>query len=183
MAMRERLLDNLLSQWQRRDPMDARDPQESAAPDPSGSASSVVGIAIYRAGQLVSAPDTLDELYREPRAQEGLVAWIGLHRSSNNEVVSPGTPGGPRSRGYRATMISASLGRSGRRRVALRAATTRRFGETFTPASPRWAEPFTCTYQVGRWTQSVPAPTRHQEPAWTPETTTWRPSGRRSTSG
>ena len=86
MAKRERLLNNLL--WQRKDPMDAYYLGQATVPETPGKRSSVVGIAVYREGRLVSSPDTLAELYRELREQEDVVAWIGLYRPANHEVVS-----------------------------------------------------------------------------------------------
>ncbi|QOV34648.1 magnesium and cobalt transport protein CorA [Streptomyces ferrugineus] len=59
----------------------------SAKPDPSEVAS-VVQAALYRDGVRVSTPATLAETYRELRDQPSGMAWIGLARPTEAELLS-----------------------------------------------------------------------------------------------
>ncbi|MFI1015246.1 magnesium and cobalt transport protein CorA [Streptomyces sp. NPDC020965] len=49
---------------------------------------SVVEAALYRDGRRVSVPDSLAETYRELRAYPDGMAWIGLHRPTEAELLS-----------------------------------------------------------------------------------------------
>ncbi|MEV6511163.1 magnesium and cobalt transport protein CorA [Streptomyces sp. NPDC051642] len=55
--------------------------------DPSD-AGSVVQAALYRDGVRVSAPDTLADTFRELREQPSGMAWIGLARPTERELLS-----------------------------------------------------------------------------------------------
>lgn len=59
----------------------------SSAPD-SSEAASVVQAALYRDGVRVSSPATLAETYRELRDQPSGMAWIGLARPTEAELLS-----------------------------------------------------------------------------------------------
>ncbi|WP_030940436.1 magnesium and cobalt transport protein CorA [Streptomyces sp. NRRL S-646] len=62
-------------------------PAEPAPPEPSEVAS-VVQAALYRDGVRVSAPATLAETFRELRDQPSGMAWIGLARPTEGELLS-----------------------------------------------------------------------------------------------
>ncbi|MFI1101946.1 magnesium and cobalt transport protein CorA [Streptomyces melanogenes] len=49
---------------------------------------SVVESALYRDGRRVSSPDTLAETFRRLRETPDGMAWIGLHRPSETELIS-----------------------------------------------------------------------------------------------
>ncbi|MFI0776933.1 magnesium and cobalt transport protein CorA [Streptomyces sp. NPDC021212] len=49
---------------------------------------SVVDAAVYREGRRVGAPDSLAATYRRLREQPGAMAWIGLYRPSEAELLS-----------------------------------------------------------------------------------------------
>lgn len=51
-------------------------------------ASSVVDAALYRDGYRVSTPSSLAETYRQLREDDAAMAWIGLYRPSNAELMS-----------------------------------------------------------------------------------------------
>ncbi|MCX4820201.1 magnesium and cobalt transport protein CorA [Streptomyces sp. NBC_01142] len=62
---------------------------EPAAPSPvSNDPASVVQAALYREGRRVSTPDSLAETFRQLREYPDGMAWIGLHRPSEAEVLS-----------------------------------------------------------------------------------------------
>ncbi|WP_432092945.1 magnesium and cobalt transport protein CorA [Streptomyces sp. bgisy100] len=50
--------------------------------------SSVVHAALYRDGRRVSTPASLAETFRELREQQDGMAWIGLHRPTESELLS-----------------------------------------------------------------------------------------------
>jgi magnesium transporter len=62
-------------------------PAASEPPEPAEVAS-VVQAALYRDGVRVSAPDTLAETFRELRDQPSGMAWIGLARPTEGELLS-----------------------------------------------------------------------------------------------
>jgi magnesium transporter len=77
-------------------------PGRSAAPPPgkTGTASapplaepaavavsSVMDAALYRDGRRVATPSSLAEAYAQLRAEPGAMAWIGLYRPSEAELV------------------------------------------------------------------------------------------------
>ncbi|MCD9873248.1 magnesium and cobalt transport protein CorA [Streptomyces guryensis] len=66
---------------------DTAPPQADPAPEPSEVAS-VVQAALYRDGVRVSAPATLAETFRELREQPSGMAWIGLARPTEGELLS-----------------------------------------------------------------------------------------------
>jgi magnesium transporter len=66
-------------------------PSASAAdtpPSEPSDAGSVVQAALYRDGVRVSAPDTLADTFRELREQPSGMAWIGLARPTESELLS-----------------------------------------------------------------------------------------------
>lgn len=67
-----------------KNPPPAADP---APPEPAEVAS-VVQAALYRDGVRVSAPATLAETFRELRDQPSGMAWIGLARPTESELLS-----------------------------------------------------------------------------------------------
>ncbi|WP_328827759.1 magnesium and cobalt transport protein CorA [Streptomyces sp. NBC_00252] len=60
---------------------------DTPPPEPSD-AGSVVQAALYRDGVRVSAPDTLADTFRELRDQPSGMAWIGLARPTERELLS-----------------------------------------------------------------------------------------------
>nr|WP_235023916.1 magnesium and cobalt transport protein CorA [Streptomyces sp. WAC05374] len=82
--------------WRRRSPAPApvaeRVSAASASPSSSGSSSpdrgSVVQASLYRDGHKVSSPGTLAETLRQLREEPDGMAWIGLHRPSEAELLS-----------------------------------------------------------------------------------------------
>ncbi|MFJ9894582.1 magnesium and cobalt transport protein CorA [Streptomyces sp. NPDC091280] len=69
----------------------APEPPASAATEPPQEPSdvgSVVQAALYRDGVRVSAPDTLADTFRELREQPSGMAWIGLARPTERELLS-----------------------------------------------------------------------------------------------
>ncbi|WP_420310195.1 magnesium and cobalt transport protein CorA [Streptomyces sp. YS-B37] len=60
---------------------------DAPPPEPSD-AGSVVQAALYRDGVRVSAPDTLADTFRELRDQPSGMAWIGLARPTERELLS-----------------------------------------------------------------------------------------------
>ncbi len=60
---------------------------DAPPPEPSD-AGSVVQAALYRNGVRVSAPDTLADTFRELREQPSGMAWIGLARPTERELLS-----------------------------------------------------------------------------------------------
>ncbi|MFV0127054.1 magnesium and cobalt transport protein CorA [Streptomyces sp. HMX112] len=62
----------------------------SAAASPSAprAQGSVVQASVYRDGRKVTSPGTLAETYRRLRDEPGGMAWIGLHRPSEGELLS-----------------------------------------------------------------------------------------------
>ncbi|MFI1796630.1 magnesium and cobalt transport protein CorA [Streptomyces sp. NPDC020379] len=66
-----------------------RAPAETAAgPSADGGASSVVHAAVYRDGHRAATPTSLADTYRQLREQPQGMAWIGLHRPSEDELLS-----------------------------------------------------------------------------------------------
>ncbi|MEV4872123.1 magnesium and cobalt transport protein CorA [Streptomyces syringium] len=66
-------------------------PADRPAPDASGPTAaegSVVHAAVYRDGHRVSTPTSLADTYRRLREQPDAMAWIGLHRPTESELVS-----------------------------------------------------------------------------------------------
>ncbi|WP_406452671.1 magnesium and cobalt transport protein CorA [Streptomyces sp. NBC_01622] len=59
-----------------------------APPSEPSDAGSVVQAALYRDGVRVSAPDTLADTFRELREQPSGMAWIGLARPTEAELLS-----------------------------------------------------------------------------------------------
>ncbi|MGW0554175.1 magnesium and cobalt transport protein CorA [Streptomyces sp. NPDC002926] len=82
-------------QWLRRPlPPASPPPQAPAADDPPAPSpvhkdqGSVVQAALYRDGRRVSTPDSLAETFRQLREYPDGMAWIGLHRPSEAELLS-----------------------------------------------------------------------------------------------
>ncbi|WP_083459174.1 magnesium and cobalt transport protein CorA [Jiangella muralis] len=50
--------------------------------------SSIVDAALYRDGKRISTPSSLAETYRQLRADAEAMAWIGLHKPSDAELLS-----------------------------------------------------------------------------------------------
>ncbi|MGW4052181.1 magnesium and cobalt transport protein CorA [Streptomyces sp. NPDC004779] len=70
--------------WRRRpEPSPDPAPQESPAAEPS-----VIQATLYRDGRKVSSPATLAETYRQLREHPDGMAWIGLHRPTEQELHS-----------------------------------------------------------------------------------------------
>ncbi|GAU66924.1 putative magnesium/cobalt transporter CorA [Streptomyces sp. NBRC 110611] len=62
--------------------------ESGAAPPPAENTSSVISSALYRDGRRISAHDTLADAFRQQRATENTLAWIGLHRPTPSELVA-----------------------------------------------------------------------------------------------
>ncbi|MEU4209359.1 CorA family divalent cation transporter [Streptomyces sp. NPDC026206] len=56
--------------------------------DPAGTQGSVVRAAVYRDGHRVATPDSLAETYRHLREHPESMAWIGLYRPTEGELLS-----------------------------------------------------------------------------------------------
>ncbi|MFF0486507.1 magnesium and cobalt transport protein CorA [Streptomyces sp. NPDC004435] len=70
--------------WRRRpEPSPAPSPPEAPAAEPS-----VIQATLYRDGRKVSSPATLAETYRQLREHPDGMAWIGLHRPTEQELHS-----------------------------------------------------------------------------------------------
>ncbi|GAA3358046.1 magnesium and cobalt transport protein CorA [Streptomyces antimycoticus] len=68
-----------------------RDEQQTTAADGTPrepDERSVVDAAVYRDGRRVGTPDTLAATYRRLREETGAMAWIGLYRPSEAELLS-----------------------------------------------------------------------------------------------
>ncbi|MFJ9434404.1 magnesium and cobalt transport protein CorA [Streptomyces sp. NPDC101490] len=63
-------------------------PPKSERPEPTGGRPSVVRASVYQEGREVSSPTTLAETYRRLREHPGSMAWIGLHRPTEEELRS-----------------------------------------------------------------------------------------------
>ncbi|MET7901094.1 magnesium and cobalt transport protein CorA [Streptomyces sp. NPDC005355] len=63
-------------------------PDSSADAAPAIDERSVVDAAVYRDGRRVGTPDTLAATYRRLREAPGAMAWIGLYRPSEAELLS-----------------------------------------------------------------------------------------------
>ncbi|MCX4722884.1 magnesium and cobalt transport protein CorA [Streptomyces sp. NPDC090052] len=81
--------------WRRPSPPDRteqppdRTPPASAAPEPVQlDNTSVVQAALYRDGRRVSTPASLAETFRQLREYPDGMAWIGLHRPTEEEILS-----------------------------------------------------------------------------------------------
>ncbi|MFI6548190.1 magnesium and cobalt transport protein CorA [Streptomyces prunicolor] len=61
---------------------------DTSSPSEPSDAGSVVQAALYRDGVRVSAPDTLADTFRELREQPSGMAWIGLARPTERELLS-----------------------------------------------------------------------------------------------
>ena len=61
------------------------DPRAATVPPPE---QSVVTAAIYRDGKRVETPPTLAETYRRLREQAGAMAWIGLYRPAEAQLLT-----------------------------------------------------------------------------------------------
>ena len=61
---------------------------EPAAPDPAAEPPSIVQAALYRDGVRVSSPATLADTFHELREQRSGMAWIGLARPPESELLS-----------------------------------------------------------------------------------------------
>jgi magnesium transporter len=92
---RNRALRALRSSAKRRNRRVAAEPPPpapSVVPDPAGEentpAGSVIDAALYRDGRRVSTPSTLAEAYTQLRQEPGAMAWIGLYRPNEPELVS-----------------------------------------------------------------------------------------------
>ena len=92
---RNRALRALRSSAKRRNRRVAAEPPPpapSVAPDPAGEEpappGSVIDAALYRDGRRVSTPSTLAEAYTQLRQEPGAMAWIGLYRPNEPELVS-----------------------------------------------------------------------------------------------
>ena len=73
-----------LTSWRR----EADEPAEAAPALPAASRSHVVGNAIYLDGVRVASPATLDATFEALDAYPGALAWIGLYRPDEPELVS-----------------------------------------------------------------------------------------------
>ncbi|WP_371790226.1 magnesium and cobalt transport protein CorA [Streptomyces sp. NBC_01471] len=81
--------------WRRDPPPDraeqppAETPPASPSPEPVQlDNTSVVQAALYREGRRVSTPDSLAETFRQLREYPDGMAWIGLHRPTEEEILS-----------------------------------------------------------------------------------------------
>ncbi|MBT2489851.1 magnesium and cobalt transport protein CorA [Streptomyces sp. ISL-96] len=82
--------------WRRQPPAPPVPPAGPPSPDgaaasPDGvrrNGASVVHAALYRDGRRVSTPDSLAETFRQLRQHPSGMAWIGLHRPSEDEIHS-----------------------------------------------------------------------------------------------
>ncbi|WP_424890442.1 magnesium and cobalt transport protein CorA [Streptomyces sp. XH2] len=63
-------------------------PAAGSGGGPGGGAGSVVHAAVYRDGRRVATPDSLADTYRRLREQPEGMAWIGLQRPSESELLS-----------------------------------------------------------------------------------------------
>ncbi|MDH6213437.1 magnesium and cobalt transport protein CorA [Streptomyces pseudovenezuelae] len=63
-------------------------PRAETAPQDPAEQVSIVQAALYRDGVRVSAPDSLAETFRELREQPSGMAWIGLARPTESELLS-----------------------------------------------------------------------------------------------
>ncbi|MGI5479952.1 magnesium and cobalt transport protein CorA [Streptomyces lavendofoliae] len=74
--------------WRRRStaPEPARVPADPPAASPDRG--SVVQASLYRDGRKVSSPSSLAETFRQLRDEPDGMAWIGLHRPSEEELLS-----------------------------------------------------------------------------------------------
>ncbi|MET8011710.1 magnesium and cobalt transport protein CorA [Streptomyces sp. NPDC005271] len=63
-------------------------PDASADSATAAEERSVVDAAVYRDGRRVGTPDTLAATYRRLREETGAMAWIGLYRPSEAELLS-----------------------------------------------------------------------------------------------
>lgn len=63
-------------------------PRPPVAPEPSAEGPSVIQATLYREGRKVSSPATLAETYRQLREHPDGMAWIGLHRPTEEELHS-----------------------------------------------------------------------------------------------
>ncbi|ARZ67108.1 transporter [Streptomyces albireticuli] len=77
--------------WLRTSPARTGEADTPPAPVPAGptnGAGSIVHAAVYRDGHRISTPASLADTYRQLREQPDGMAWIGLHRPTENELVS-----------------------------------------------------------------------------------------------
>ncbi|MDX6352918.1 MAG: magnesium transporter [Streptomyces sp.] len=89
---RNRALRALKSSAKRRIVAEPAPVAPAAVPEPAeeedAPQSSVIDAALYRDGRRVSTPSTLAEAYAQLRQEPGAMAWIGLYRPSEPELVS-----------------------------------------------------------------------------------------------
>ncbi|WP_329168264.1 magnesium and cobalt transport protein CorA [Streptomyces sp. NBC_01267] len=80
--------------WRRSTPSATSKPPAETPPAPAAPApvqldnTSVVQAALYREGRRVSTPDSLAETFRQLREYPDGMAWIGLHRPTEEEILS-----------------------------------------------------------------------------------------------
>ncbi|GGR02458.1 magnesium and cobalt transport protein CorA [Kitasatospora griseola] len=67
--------------------MDPRSEQNTDDREPASVERSVVDAAVYRDGRRIAAPASLAEIYRELPGQPGTMAWIGLYRPAESQLV------------------------------------------------------------------------------------------------
>ncbi|MFF7729416.1 magnesium and cobalt transport protein CorA [Streptomyces sp. NPDC008001] len=67
---------------------DAAAPPAPPATGPASGAGSIVHAAVYRDGRRVATPDSLADTYRRLREQPEAMAWIGLSRPTESELLS-----------------------------------------------------------------------------------------------
>ncbi|MEU1815996.1 magnesium and cobalt transport protein CorA [Streptomyces roseifaciens] len=63
-------------------------PPPPPAAGPTNGAGSIVQAAVYRDGRRTATPDSLADTYRLLRDQPDCMAWIGLHRPTEEELLS-----------------------------------------------------------------------------------------------
>lgn len=69
-------------------PSDKRPASPAGSPDPEPEPASIVQAALYRDGVRVSSPATLADTFRELREQPSGMAWIGLARPTESELLT-----------------------------------------------------------------------------------------------
>ncbi|MFJ8441588.1 magnesium and cobalt transport protein CorA [Kitasatospora griseola] len=67
--------------------MDPRSDQNADDREPASVERSVVDAAVYRDGRRIEAPASLAEIYRELPGKPGTMAWIGLYRPAESQLV------------------------------------------------------------------------------------------------
>ncbi|MFE3199474.1 magnesium and cobalt transport protein CorA [Embleya sp. NPDC055664] len=69
-------------------PERSMDPRAADIPEPPPVEHSLIDTAIYVEGVRVASPTTLADTYRELHARPGAMAWIGLYRPSESQLLS-----------------------------------------------------------------------------------------------